>query len=107
MDTKAKVRVGEFSRGGYDRTREPLNALDHDYNPTAVLIPFGILDIANDRLWIYFGKSKETSDFIVDCLYMWWNENSEEYREYDEIMIELDGGSATRSNRSQFIKRMV
>lgn len=26
---------------------------------------------------------------------------------YQELVIDLDGGTATRSNRSQFIKRMV
>lgn len=72
-------------------------------------MPFGILDVVKEKLWIYFGNSKETSDFIVDCLEMWWQEikELEEYRQYEELMIELDGGSATRSNRTQFIKRIV
>jgi len=33
----------------------------------ALLVPFGILDVLGNKLWIYFGESKETSDFIVDC----------------------------------------
>lgn len=53
------------------------------------------------------GQSAETSDFIVDCLTAWWRENQLNYSELDELVIDLDGGSATRSNRSQFIKRMV
>ncbi|BAQ66699.1 mobile element protein [Geminocystis sp. NIES-3709] len=84
-----------------------MRALDHDYNPESILVPFGILDVLKNQLWIYFGKSKETSDFIVDCLEMWWKENSQSYTEIEELMIELDGGSSTRSNRTQFIKRMV
>lgn len=55
----------------------------------------------------YFGSSAETSDFIVDCLSQWWQGNREHYQHLEELMIELDGGSATRSNRSQFIKRIV
>jgi transposase len=38
---------------------------------------------------------------------MWWRENCNSYRNLEELMIELDGGSAIRSNRTQFIKRMV
>lgn len=107
IDTKAKVKVGEFSREGYDRNSQPLTALDHDYEPESILVPFGILDVVKDQLWIYFGKSRETSDFIVDCLEMWWEENSQKDKPLEELMIELDGGSSIRSNRTQFIKRMV
>ena len=53
------------------------------------------------------GSSAETSDFIVDCLSEWWQDNQKHYQHLDELMIELDGGSVTRSNRTQFIKRIV
>jgi len=101
------VKIGDFSREGYERKIEPKTALDHDYSPSAVLVPFGILDIVSSQLWLYFGKSKETSDFVVDCLEMWWRENYESYSKLEALVIELDGGSAIRSNRTQFIKRMV
>jgi hypothetical protein len=101
------VKIGDFSREGYERTIEPKKALDHDYSPSAVLVPFGRLDVVNSQLWLYFGKSKETSDFVVDCLEMWWRENDKSYSQLEELVIELDGGSAIRSNRTQFIKRMV
>ena len=60
-----------------------------------------------ERLSIYFGQSAETSDFIVDCLELWWQENQAIYPGLEELVIDLDGGAATRSNRTQFIKRMV
>lgn len=63
--------------------------------------------MTGDRLSIYFGQSAETSDFVVDCLELWWQENQSIYLGLEELVIDLDGGSATRSNRSQFIKRMV
>jgi Rhodopirellula transposase DDE domain len=61
----------------------------------------------SDQLSIYLGQSAETSDFIVDSLTLWWQENRLLYSELEEWVIDLDGGSATRSNRTQFIKRMV
>ena len=107
IDSKAKVKIGNLSRGGKDRRLEPLQADDHDSEWLAVLVPFGILNTQSDQLSIYFGQSAETSDFIVDCLSHWWQNHQAQYSHLDELVIDLDGGAATRSNRTQFIKRMV
>ena len=40
IDTKATVKVGDYSRGGY--SRQGVKAADHDFNPEIVLKPFGI-----------------------------------------------------------------
>jgi hypothetical protein len=34
LDSKAKVKVGNLSRGGKDRRGEPLKALAHEHQPT-------------------------------------------------------------------------
>ncbi len=107
LDSKAKVKIGNLSRQGKARYLEPLKADDHDSEWTAVLVPLGILDVRGERLSIYFGQSAETSDFVVDCLELWWQENQAIYPGLEELVIDLDGGAATRSNRTQFIKRMV
>ena len=107
MDSKAKVKIGNLSRGGKGRTLKPKEADDHDQKWQATLVPFGILNTQSDQLSIYLGQSAETSDFIVDCLEAWWCENQIDYPELEELAIDLDGGSANRSNRTQFIKRMV
>jgi hypothetical protein len=62
LDTKAKVKVCEFSRGGSARTVEPIRALDHDIRPDALLVPFGILELTRGvqeihQPWIAFGQS--------------------------------------------------
>ena len=67
IDSKAKVKIGNLSRGGKARTLEAKQADDHDDHWEAVLVPFGILDVEGSQLSIYFGQSAETSDFIVDC----------------------------------------
>ena len=107
IDSKAKVKIGNLSRGGKARTIEAKKADDHDTQWQATLLPFGILNTGNDQLSIYMGQSAETSDFIVDCLTAWWQENYPQNSQFDEWVINLDGGAATRSNRTQFIKRMV
>ncbi len=75
IDSKAKVKIGNLSRGGKARTLEPKVANDHDTEWQAILVPFSILNTHNDQLSIYMGQSAETSDFIVDCLTHWWNNN--------------------------------
>lgn len=107
IDTKAKVKIGNLSRGGKGRGLEANIADDHDTEWQSVLVPFGILNTANDQLSIYFGQSAETSDFIIDCLSDWWEQHQADYGDINEWVIDLDGGNATRSDRTQFIKRMV
>jgi len=107
IDSKAKVKVGNLSREGKDRRKEPLKALDHEYQWSEVLVPLGILDVQGGDFSIYFGTSAETSDFIVDCLSRWWRENKSHHSAVEELVINLDNGASQRSNRTQFIKRMV
>jgi hypothetical protein len=107
MDAKAKMKLGPFSRGGKSRDREAKKAADHDMNPEAKLVPYGILDVLSGLLTIFFGTSNETSDFIVDCLETWWEMNASLYPNIEELVINLDNGPNNASGRTQFIRRMV
>lgn len=112
LDTKAKVKVCEFSRGGSARTIEPLRALDHDIRPDALLVPFGILELNRGareihQPWLAFGHSKETSDFMADAIELWWIERCVEHSGVTKLQIELDNGPEINSSRTQFMKRMV
>ena len=92
IDTKAKVKVGNLSRGGKDRRKNPLKADDHNHQWTETLVPLGILDVKAGDFSVYFGTSAETSDFIVDCLEKWWKENQKNYANIEELVINLDKG---------------
>jgi len=107
IDTKAKLNVGEFSRGGQARGQKATEALDHDLRPREKLVPFGILEVLNGLLTIIFGTSRETSDFIVDCLQQWWDSSKERYGHIRQLVIDLDNGPELASNRTQFMKRIV
>ncbi len=52
IDSKARVKIGNLSRGGQARTLEANQADDHDDHWDAVLVPFGILDVADSQLSI-------------------------------------------------------
>ena len=107
IDTKAKVKIGEFSRSGRRRGKAAEKALDHDIAPDEVLVPLGILIVMSGRLTIVFGRKLETTDFIVDGLELWWQENQSNYPQIKELVINLDNGPHLESHRTQFIKRMV
>ncbi len=71
LDTKAKVNIGDFSRGGKARAKEAPKGADHDMSPMAKLVPCGILEVVAAVLTTVVGNSVETSDFIVDALQIW------------------------------------
>lgn len=107
IDVKAKVKVGNLSRGGKSRAKEGNKADDHDTEWIESMVPMGIQDVLNAELSLYFGTSKETTDFIMDCLEIFWETNKEKYSSIEEIVINLDNGPSQESHRTQFIKRMV
>ncbi len=107
VDTKAKVKIGELSRGGKDRTQEPRKAHDHDTEIVTSLVPVGILDVKGSDLSIFFGQCVETSDLIADCLRQWWESHRHKYSQIKELVINLDNGPSVESHRTQFLKRLV
>lgn len=58
-------------------------------------------------LTVVFGTSRETSDFIADCLEQWWQDRREHHEHIRELVINLDNGPELGSSRTQFIKRLV
>ena len=107
IDTKAKVDLCDSSRGGTSRCRKAVKANDHDMGFKDKLAPLGILNVMTGLLTILFGVSSETSDFIVDCLEHWWNNNKEQNSHIKQLVINLDNGPQNSSHRTQFMKRMI
>jgi hypothetical protein len=107
LDTKAKVKIGEFSRGGEARGAEAVQAVDHDMHPAAVLAPAGILEVDHQQLNIVFGASRDTSDFVADALELWWLQRREAHPGVKKLLINLDNGPEIASSRTQFMKRLV
>jgi hypothetical protein len=101
------VKIGEFSRGGVARGADAVQAADHDMHPDAVLAPAGILEVAAGQLNVVFGTSRDTSDFVADCLELWWRQRRTAYPEVRRLLIDLDNGPEIASSRTQFMKRLV
>ena len=106
MDCKATVEIGEYSRGG--QTRGYNKAQDHDMGTKEKYVPCGIVDEETGQLYVTFGSSYKTSDFMVDNLEQWWKSLSiNEKKQLDLIQIKVDNGPENSGRRRQFLKRMV
>jgi Rhodopirellula transposase DDE domain len=101
------VKIGEFSRGGVARGQAAVRAADHDMHPEAVLAPAGILEVATQQLNLVFGTSRDTSDFVADCLELWWTNRQAAHPGVRRLLIDLDNGPEIGSSRTQFMKRLV
>jgi hypothetical protein len=105
LDAKAPVLIGPFSRGG--KSRQGNKGTDHDFKPWGKLTPFGIFLPDQKELSLYFTASKVTSDFIVDRLGEWWQENQGRHPKVRKWLVDLDNGPENHSRRTQFIYRLV
>ncbi|KYH30454.1 rhodopirellula transposase [Clostridium tepidiprofundi DSM 19306] len=103
IDTKDRVKIGQFSRGG--KSRVLVTAADHDFGDE-YLTPFGILDVTNDKVDLSFTKSKVTADFMVDAIKAYLIRNNYHVTK-DTITINADNGPENNSRRTQFIKRII
>lgn len=71
-------------------------------------VPCGIVDEDTSELFISFGSSYKTSDFIVDTLQAWWAKlSSSTQHQIPLLQIKVDNGPENSGVRTQFLKRMV
>lgn len=106
MDCKATVNIGDYCRGG--KTRGNTQAADHDMGCAEKHTPFGVVDEDSGALYIAFGSSAKTSDFIMDALEAYWAHLPPAERQaIDRLQIKADNGPESNGLRTQFLKRMV
>lgn len=105
MDAKATVLIGQYSRGGQNRLL--IKAADHDFQPADKVTPYCILLPDYDRAYLYFTRSRVTSDFIADCLLDCWSQIADQFPEVKTLMLLQDNGPENHSRRTQFMQRMV
>ena len=105
FDVKKKEYLGNFYRDGHLYTREELHAFDHDFNSFAeqVIIPHGIYDVQRNLGYLHLGLSKDTSQFVCDCIRSWWLAYGRvEYPHATAILGLCDGGGGNGSRHYIF-----
>lgn len=104
LDTKAVVKIGDYSRGGYNRQGE--NAFDHDYASTDKLTPFGILLPQTKESFFWMATSKVTADFMVDRLEELLPNLLDRYPGLETLVINADNGCESSGQRTQWLERL-
>lgn len=106
IDTKDRVKIGPFSRGG--KSRINTHAADHDFGKEFVT-PFGILDMSNDHVELVFTETKVTADFMIDSIEDYWIKLKQNLQNnnIDTLIINADNGPENNSRRTQFMKRII
>jgi hypothetical protein len=106
LDCKATVKIGAFSRGG--KTRGEYKARDHDLGGAEQYLPCGIVDEDTAQLYVTFGRSAKTSDFLVDTRLAWWQRLPvQEQRALERVQLKMDNGPESSGVRTQFLHRRV
>ena len=105
LDAKATVKIGPFSRKG--RSRAPVAAADHDFQPEGMVTPVGLLLPELDELFLYAVTSRVTSDCLVDRLAQWWEAVRARFAHITTLVLNLDNGPENHSHRTQFVARLV
>lgn len=97
VDTKKKEYLGNFYREGYLYTQDVIKTYDHDFNSFAegVVITHGVYDPTRNTCYINIGTSKDTSEFVCDCIRNWWvNQGQHDYPYAPSLLLLCDSGGS-------------
>jgi len=71
--------------------------LDHDFpsDSKGIALPYGIYDLSRNEGFVCVGTSRDTSQFAVDSIHMWWlKAGSSHYPNADRLLILADCGGS-------------
>ena len=103
IDTKDRVKLGNFSRNG--KCRYLVEAADHDFS-NEFITPFGILDLTDNTVELKFTQSKVTPDFMVDSIQDFWTKKGYN-KSKERLVIFADNEPENSSRRTQLMKRII
>ena len=97
VDTKKKEMIGNFKNSGTSWEESPRLVLDHDFrsDAEALAVPYGVMDVRNNRGRVFVGLSHDTSAFAVDALAQWWiHEGRRMHPQADHLLVLADSGGS-------------
>ena len=66
-----------------------------------------MLLLATGALTLIFTSARETSDFWVDALKLWWSSVKDKMGHVKRLVLYLDNGPKNAGTRTQWLKRMI
>ena len=97
VDTKKKELIGDFKNAGQSWCQQAEAVNVHDFRQDAVgrAVPYGIYDIIHNEGYVYVGNSADTSEFAVDAICQWWeDENRPTFHDETKLLILSDAGGS-------------
>ncbi len=105
IDTKDRVAIGNYSRGGYNYNE--VKAADHDFKDEYIT-PFGILDMKVGRPHFYSVYSKVTAECMADNIEDFLKTNYiNQGKEVRKLGILSDNGPENNSLRTYYIYKLI
>lgn len=102
VDCKKKENIGNFKNAGreYRPAKKPRKVLDHDFPLPELgkVAPYGIYSLNDNTGFVNLGTSKETAEFAVQSIRLWWEHVGENrFPNAKQIYITCDGGGSNGS----------
>jgi hypothetical protein len=97
VDTKSRQLIGPFHQAGRRWSQGPIKVLDHDFpsDSKGIALPYGIYDLSRNEGFVCVGTSRDTSQFAVDSIRMWWlKAGLSHYPNADRLLILADCGGS-------------
>jgi hypothetical protein len=97
VDAKSRELLGPFYQSGHRWSQEPIKVLDHDFpsDSKGIALPYGIYDLSRNEGFVSVGTSRDTSQFAVDSILMWWlKAGLSHYPDADRLLILADCGGS-------------
>jgi len=96
-DTKKKELIGNFKNSGQAWCQDAERVDIHDFPSDAVgrAVPYGIYDLEHNEGYVYVGNSADTSEFAVDAICQWWeDEDRPRFPDESRLLILSDAGGS-------------
>lgn len=97
VDTKKKELIGNFKNPGQAWCLQADEVNVHDFPQDAVgrAVPYGIYDLWHNEGYICVGTSADTSEFAVDAICWWWeDEDRPIFPDESKLLILSDAGGS-------------
>jgi hypothetical protein len=97
VDSKKKELIGNFKNAGQAWCQQAEEVNVHDFPQDAVgrAVPYGIYDIVHNEGYVYVGKSADTSEFAVEAICRWWeDEDRPTFPDESCLLILSDAGGS-------------
>lgn len=97
VDTKKKELVGNFKNAGrvWCRQAEEVNVHDFPHEAVGKAVPYGVYDVVHNEGYVYVGTSADTSEFAVDAICRWWeDETRPTFPDESKLLILSDAGGS-------------